>query len=50
MVALSLVFAIQRCDPSPFYIFDEIDSNLDAVYRTAVARLIDKQKVLFSPS
>lgn len=43
IVALSLIFAIQRCDPSPFYIFDEIDSNLDAVYRTAVANMIHKQ-------
>lgn len=32
-----LVFAIQRCDPAPFYLFDEIDANLDAQYRTAVA-------------
>jgi structural maintenance of chromosome 3 (chondroitin sulfate proteoglycan 6) len=43
VVALSLIFAIQRCDPSPFYLFDEIDSNLDAVYRTAVANMISKQ-------
>lgn len=32
-----LVFAIQKCDPAPFYLFDEIDANLDAQYRTAVA-------------
>jgi structural maintenance of chromosome 3 (chondroitin sulfate proteoglycan 6) len=31
------VFAIQKCDPAPFYLFDEIDANLDAQYRTAVA-------------
>jgi len=43
VVALSLIFAIQRCDPSPFYIFDEIDYNLDPVYRTAVANLINSQ-------
>jgi structural maintenance of chromosome 3 (chondroitin sulfate proteoglycan 6) len=43
VVALSLVFAIQRCDPSPFYLFDEIDSNLDAVHRTAVANMIRSQ-------
>lgn len=42
LVALSLIFAIQRCDPSPFYLFDEIDSNLDSVHRTAVARMIQK--------
>lgn len=31
------VFAIQKCDPAPFYLFDEIDANLDAQYRSAVA-------------
>ena len=25
VVALALIFAIQRCDPAPFYLFDEID-------------------------
>jgi structural maintenance of chromosome 3 (chondroitin sulfate proteoglycan 6) len=34
------VFAIQKCDPAPFYLFDEIDANLDAQYRTAVANMI----------
>ncbi|RYG65622.1 hypothetical protein EON64_11520 [archaeon] len=24
LVALALIFAIQRCDPAPFYLFDEI--------------------------
>jgi structural maintenance of chromosome 3 (chondroitin sulfate proteoglycan 6) len=37
VVALALIFAIQRCDPAPFYLFDEIDANLDSAYRTAVA-------------
>lgn len=32
-----MIFAIQEVDPAPFYIFDEIDANLDAQYRTAVA-------------
>ncbi|RKP22522.1 RecF/RecN/SMC N terminal domain-containing protein, partial [Syncephalis pseudoplumigaleata] len=36
-VTLALIFAIQRCDPAPFYLFDEIDANLDAAYRTSVA-------------
>lgn len=40
--ALSLILAIQSCDPAPFYLFDEIDSNLDAQYRTAVANLVHK--------
>ena len=25
LVALGLIFAIQRSDPAPFYLFDEID-------------------------
>ncbi|CAE7135963.1 unnamed protein product [Rhizoctonia solani] len=40
MYALYQVFAIQKCDPAPFYLFDEIDANLDAQYRTAVASMI----------
>jgi len=40
VVALSLIFAIQRCDPSPFYLFDEIDAALDAVHRQSVAHMI----------
>ena len=43
MVALCLIFAIQRCDPAPFYIFDEIDAALDATHRAALARMIEKQ-------
>ena len=43
LVALSLIFAIQRSDPAPFYVFDEIDSALDAVHRGAVGQLIKKQ-------
>ncbi|KAF3938171.1 hypothetical protein ABW19_dt0201337 [Dactylella cylindrospora] len=40
LCALALVFAIQQCDPAPFYLFDEIDANLDAQYRTAVAQMV----------
>jgi structural maintenance of chromosome 3 (chondroitin sulfate proteoglycan 6) len=43
LVALALIFAIQRCDPAPFYLFDEIDQALDATYRKAVASLIHRQ-------
>ncbi|GMN46975.1 hypothetical protein TIFTF001_016156 [Ficus carica] len=39
VVALTLIFAIQRCDPAPFYLFDEIDAALDPQYRTAVGNL-----------
>lgn len=40
LVALTTVFAIQKSDPAPFYLFDEIDANLDTQYRTAVARMV----------
>uniref|UniRef100_A0A8I7B841 SMC hinge domain-containing protein n=1 Tax=Hordeum vulgare subsp. vulgare TaxID=112509 RepID=A0A8I7B841_HORVV len=40
VVALTLIFAIQRCDPAPFYLFDEIDAALDSQYRTAVGNVM----------
>ena len=42
IVALALIFAIQRCDPAPFYLFDEIDAALDAAHRGAVADMIHR--------
>ncbi|KAG7223656.1 hypothetical protein INR49_015381 [Caranx melampygus] len=39
LVALALIFAIQKCDPAPFYLFDEIDQALDAQHRKAVSGL-----------
>jgi structural maintenance of chromosome 3 (chondroitin sulfate proteoglycan 6) len=42
LCSLALIFAIQQCDPAPFYLFDEIDANLDAQYRTAVAQMLQK--------
>lgn len=43
IIALAFIFAIQRCDPSPFYLFDEVDDSLDPMYKTAVARLVRTQ-------
>jgi len=43
LVALALIFAIQRCDPAPFYLFDELDQALDSSYRASVADLIKRQ-------
>mmetsp|Transcript_5614 Transcript_5614/g.14021 ORF Transcript_5614/g.14021 Transcript_5614/m.14021 type:complete len:1287 (-) Transcript_5614:183-4043(-) len=43
LVAMALIFAIQRCDPAPFYLFDELDQALDSTYRAAVAGLIKRQ-------
>eukprot|EP00917_Polyrhabdina_sp_WS-2016_P017523 GHVP01037806.1.p1 GENE.GHVP01037806.1~~GHVP01037806.1.p1 ORF type:complete len:1315 (-),score=341.06 GHVP01037806.1:725-4669(-) len=40
VVSLALVFALQLCDPAPFYLFDEIDAALDDRYRNGVAKLV----------
>ena len=37
LVALTLIFAIQKCDPAPFYLFDEIDAALDQMHRHSIA-------------
>lgn len=37
LVALAIIFSIQKCDPAPFYLFDEIDAALDAQHRKSVA-------------
>merc|ERR1719181_1665294 len=42
VVALSLIFSIQRLEPAPFYLLDEVDAALDASYRTALANLVAK--------
>ena len=41
LVALALIFAIQRCDPAPFYLFDEIDAAL--VQSSWLLRLLSAQ-------
>lgn len=40
IASLALMFAIQQCDPAPFYLFDEIDAALDRDVRDRVAQLI----------
>src|ERR1051326_7111163 len=37
---MAFIFAIQRYDPSPFYYFDEVDQNLDAVNSELLSRMI----------
>lgn len=39
MIALCLIFSIQKIDPSPFYIFDEADANLDKEAREKITEL-----------
>ena len=40
LASMALIFAIQEYDPSPFYLLDEIDQNLDALNAEKVARMI----------
>lgn len=40
LVSMAFIFSIQEYDPSPFYMLDEIDQNLDAVNAEKVARMI----------
>lgn len=37
--------ALQKCEPAPFYIFDEIDAALDSRYVAKLARIIYQQSV-----
>ena len=40
LVSMGFIFSIQEYDPSPFYMLDEIDQNLDAINAEKVARMI----------
>ena len=40
LASLAFVFALQRYDPSPLYVFDEVDMSLDAVNAENLGRLL----------
>lgn len=42
LVALAFVFAIQEYDPSPFYLLDEVDGNLDGLNSELVGERIKR--------
>jgi structural maintenance of chromosome 3 (chondroitin sulfate proteoglycan 6) len=42
VVALALIFAIQQMQPSPFYVFDEVESDLDAESAKNLGELITR--------
>lgn len=41
-VAIALIVAIQRADPAPFYLFDELDAALDSQLRNSLAAVITR--------
>jgi chromosome segregation protein len=43
MTALALIFAIQEYEPSPFYLLDEVDQNLDGVNAELAARRMSQE-------
>ena len=47
LVALALIFAIQRCDPAPFYLFDEIDAALVPQPALACCSLMKRSQSYF---
>ncbi|HLF17072.1 MAG TPA: hypothetical protein VI796_06560, partial [Candidatus Thermoplasmatota archaeon] len=40
LTSMAFIFSIQRFSPSPFYYFDEVDQNLDAVNSELLAKMI----------
>ncbi|TRY74639.1 hypothetical protein TCAL_09748 [Tigriopus californicus] len=47
IVAIAFIFAIQKCDPAPFYILDEADAALDSNHRHRVIQWMANQKMQF---
>ncbi len=35
--------ALQKCQPAPLYIFDEVDSALDPIYLDRIVKLIQEE-------
>ena len=40
LASLAFIFALQRYDPSPLYVFDEVDMSLDAVKAENLGRML----------
>ncbi|MDA7959172.1 MAG: chromosome segregation protein SMC [Nitrosopumilus sp.] len=43
VAAISFILALQKLNSAPFYIFDEIDAPLDAVYAKNVSKLLSER-------
>jgi chromosome segregation protein len=37
---MAFIFSVQAWDPSPFYLLDEVDQNLDAVNAEIIAKMV----------
>jgi len=46
LTALALIFAIQRYQPSPFYVLDEVDMFLDAINAENVGKMVTRNASL----
>ena len=42
LASLAFIFALQRYDPSPLYVFDEIDQSLDGLNAEYVGRMLSR--------
>lgn len=40
VLAFCVLMALQKCEPAPFYVLDEIDAALDPVYLQRIVKLI----------
>ncbi|EQD58616.1 chromosome segregation protein, partial [mine drainage metagenome] len=49
IASLAFIFALQRYDPSPLYVFDEVDMSLDGINAEHVGRMLqrDSQRAQF---
>ncbi|MGD0718661.1 MAG: hypothetical protein ABSA15_03675 [Thermoplasmata archaeon] len=49
IASLAFIFAMQRYEPSPLYVFDEIDMSLDGINAEHVGRMLqrDSQRAQF---
>jgi chromosome segregation protein len=42
LTSMAFIFSVQAWDPSPFYLLDEVDQNLDAVNAEIIAKMINQ--------
>lgn len=45
IIAITILLALQRCEPAPFYILDEIDSALDSVFVKKICAILAEESL-----